>query len=188
MHKQHKTNPPSAFYAASAFLGPNALIALVALSVLFLTGCGYSTKELYPTAYTTVAVPNFENLTFTREVEFELREALIKEIEQRTPYKVVRAPGAADTLLEGTVTEVRRSLVSRQEGTGVPQEVEFTVVIDFVWRDLRTGEDLRGYQGFSATGQYVPVSGAGEFEAAARHRAVQRLATDIVSTMRDQGW
>jgi len=92
-------------------------------------------------------VPNFDNRTFDREVEFELREALIKEIEQRTPYKVVRTPGAADTLLEGTVVEVQRSAISRQQGTGLPQEVEVTVMVDFVWRDLRSGEDLRGYRG-----------------------------------------
>jgi len=156
--------------------------------LVMLTGCGYSTRELYPAQYRTVAVPNFDNRTFDREVEFELREALIKEIEQRTPYKVVRTPGAADTLLEGTVVEVQRSAISRQQGTGLPQEVEVTVMVDFVWRDLRSGEDLRGYRGFSATGQYVPVRTVGEFDVTAKHRAVQRLAQDIVSTMREDGW
>lgn len=161
---------------------------LVLMSLVWMTGCGYTTRELYPAQYTTVAVPNFENRTFDREIEFEIREALIKEIEQRTPYKVVRTPGAADTLLEGTLVDVQRSSISRQQGTGLPQEVEVTLVVNFVWRDLRSGEDLKGFQGFAASGQYVPVGGVGEFDATAKNRAVQRLATDMVSTMREDGW
>lgn len=192
MHKKNKKNPDAFFcvFCAFSWLNGSALLGIiVALTALFvLPGCGYTTQEMYPARYTTVAVPNFENRTFDREVEFELREALIKEIEQRTPYKVVRTPGAADTLLEGTVVEVQRSALSRQQGTGLPQEVEVTVVIDFVWRDLRSGEDLRGYRGFAASGQYIPVGAVGEFDATAKHRAIQRLAKDMVSTMREDGW
>lgn len=165
---------------------PVALLLLVLL--LPLAGCGYTAKELYPTQYNTIAVPNFENRTFYQGVEFELREALIKEIEQRTPYKVVRTPGAADTVLEGTVVEIESDTVSRTDGGGVPQEVEVTVTIDYVWRDLRTGQTLRGYQGFTAAGQYVPVRAIGEFYQTAQHRAVQRLAEEIVSSMRDDAW
>ncbi|MFI4860804.1 MAG: LptE family protein [Phycisphaerales bacterium JB063] len=162
------------------------LILLFAVSLL--TGCGYSAKELYPTQYHTVAVPNFENRTFYQGVEFELREAIIKEIEQRTPYKVVRTEGAADTLLEGVVVTIDSDSVSRTDQGGVPQEIELTVTVDFTWRDLRTGQILRGYEGFAAAGQYVPLRGVGEFYQTAQHRAVQRLAEDIVSTMRDDAW
>ncbi len=162
------------------------LASLAAL--LLLTGCGYTTTELYPAQYTTVAVPNFANRSNERDVEFLLREALIKEIEHRTPYKVVSGSGLADTQLTGTVTSVNRQLISRDASAGLPQEIEVTVTIDFEWRDLRTGKTVRGYRGMSAAGQFVPSRVVGEFDDDGRRLAIQRLAQDMVSQMRDDGW
>jgi len=176
---------------SSAVIQPRLLRALpllLAAALLVLGGCGYTARELYPAEYRTVAVPNFGNETFEQGIEFELREAIVKEIEQRTPYKVVRTPGAADTLLEGVIVEVESDPLSRTDDGGVPQEIEVTVTINYTWRDLRTGETLRGYSGFTAAGQFVPVRSVGEYAQTARHRAVQRLAEDIVSSMRDDDW
>lgn len=167
---------------------PLPRLALLLLAALVFTGCGYSSTELYPTAYRTVAVPNFVNRSDTRAVEFNLREALIKEIEQRTPYKVVSGTGAADTQLTGTVTRVQRSLVSRGATAGLPQEIEVSVTVDFEWRDLQTGETVRGYNGLSSAGQFVPDRRVGEFGEDGTRLAVQRLAQDIVSRMREDGW
>lgn len=164
------------------------LAVLLFLATLALTGCGYSSTELFPTEYRTVSVPNFENRSQTRSVEFNLREALIKEIEQRTPYKVVSGTGPADTQLTGTVTRVQRSLGSRGASTGLPQEAEVSVTADFEWRDLRTGETVRGYNGLSAAGQFVPDRRVGEFGEDGTRMAVQRLAQEIVSRMRADGW
>lgn len=158
------------------------------LAVLLLTGCGYSTTELYPTQYTTVTVPNFENRSNERNVEFNLREALIKELEQRTPYKAISGTGLADTQLTGTVVRVDRTLLSRDPVAGLPQEIEVTVVVDFQWKDLRTGEVIRSYRGLSAAGQFVPNRTVGEFSEDGVRLAVSRLATAIVSRMRADGW
>ena len=161
--------------------------ALLAL-VLLLTGCGYSTTELYPTRYTTVTVPNFENRSNDRTIEFTLREALIKELEQRTPYKAVSGTGLSDTQLTGTVVRVDRTLLSRDATAGLPQEIEVTVTVDFQWRDLRTGQVIRSYRGLSSSGQFVPNRTVGEFGDDGVRLAVSRLATDIVSRLRDDGW
>lgn len=158
------------------------------LAALLLTGCGYSTTELYPTQYTTVTVPNFTNRSNDRTVEFTLREALIKELEQRTPYKTISGTGLADTQLTGTVVRVDRRLISRDAVAGLPQEIEVTVTVDFEWKDLRTGEVIRGYRGLSAAGQFVPNRTVGEFDADGVRLAVSRLASDIVSRMRADGW
>ena len=163
---------------------PHALLVLV----LLLTGCGYTTTELYPTQYTTVTVPNFVNRSNDRNVEFTLREALIKEIEQRTPYKAVSGTGLSDTQLTGTVVRVDRQLISRDAEVGLPQEIEITVTVDFQWRDLRTGEVIRSYRGLSAAGQFVPNRAVGEFDNDGVRLAVSRLADDIVSRMRQDGW
>lgn len=163
---------------------PYCLLALT----LLLTGCGYSTTELYPTQYNTVTVPNFDNRSNDRNVEFTLREALIKEIEQRTPYKAVSGTGLSDTQLTGTVVRVDRKLLSRDADVGLPQEIEIIVTVDFQWKDLRTGEVIRGYRGLSAAGQFVPNRTVGEFDDDGVRLAVSRLASDIVSRMREDGW
>lgn len=163
---------------------PLALLVLISL----FTGCGYSTTELYPTQYQTVAVPNFDNRSDTRAVEFNLREALIKEIEQRTPYKVVSNAGPADTQLTGTVTDVERRLISRDSIAGVTQEIEVLVTVDFEWRDRKTGDTVRGYRGLTSAGQFVSNRTIGEFGEDGTRLAVQRLASEIVSRMRDDGW
>ncbi|MEM6504762.1 MAG: LPS assembly lipoprotein LptE [Planctomycetota bacterium] len=167
----------------------NKLLAFaLAGFVALLTGCGYTTTELYPTQYTTVTVPNFENRSNDRNVEFTLREALIKEIEQRTPYKTVSGTGLSDTQLTGTIVRVNRRLISRDATAGLPQEIEVTVVVDFEWRDLRTGEVVRGFRGLSSAGQFVPNRAVGEFDDDGVRLAVSRLASDIVARMREDGW
>lgn len=156
---------------------------LAVVCCLGLTGCGYSSKELYPTEYRTVAAPIFENRTFYRGVEFQLAEALTKQIESRTPYKVV-SPGVAQTQLAGTITHVEQRQLSRRRPGGVPQEVELTITVDFVWKDLGQGGVIRDRRGFESVGRYVPTAGVGEPFEVGQHQAVQRLAEDIVSTMR----
>lgn len=163
-------------------------LCLLLFVVASFTGCGFTTTELYPNQYNTISVPNFANRSNTRGVEFNLREALIKEIEQRTPYKVVSGAGRADTQLTGTVTRVERRLVSRDGTAGLPQEIEVTVTIDYEWRDMQTGKTIRSFNGMGSAGQFVPNRTVGEFGSDGNRLAVQRLAQDIVSQMRDDDW
>ena len=156
---------------------------LLLLLLLGMSGCGYTQKELFPETYRTVAVPIFENRTFYRHVAMDLSEALIKEVEQRTPYKVV-APATADTILQGTVVQVEQTPLSRRPGSGVPEELEVRIVVNFEWKDLQAGQVLRSRAGFDAVGRYVVTRPVGEPFEHAQHTAVQRLATDIVSAMR----
>ena len=158
-------------------------LAVLACAVMSLAGCGYGHKELYDESVHTIAVPIFENKTFYREVEFRLTEALAKEIEQRTPYKVVKS-GSADTELKGKVLQVEKRLISREFKTGVPQEIEVVVVAEFEWKDLRTGQIKRKRGRIEGTGQYVPTRPASEPFEVARHQAVEVLAREIVSAMR----
>ncbi|MEX0745130.1 MAG: LptE family protein [Phycisphaeraceae bacterium] len=157
--------------------------AIVMGLCLGMLGCGYSPEGVYDEQYQTVAVPIFENRTFWDRVQFDLTEAVTKELEQRTPYKV--APSAvADTILQGSITSVdQRHLARRQDG-GVPEEMEITIRVDFEWIDLRTGRTLRARQGFEAVGRYAPTRPAGERVETAQHAAVQQLARDIISTLR----
>lgn len=165
--------------------GPWAVVRMmmVCLGLLVLAGCGYTQKELYPTEVRSVAVPIFSNRSYYPGVEFDLTEALIKELELRTPYKVVGGD-AADTLLQGTITQVQQRTLSWSREEGLPQEMEVRIEVDFVWKNARTGMTLQERRGFAAVGRYVPSTAVGERFSAGQHAAVQKLAADIVSALR----
>ncbi|MBI1917625.1 MAG: hypothetical protein HYS12_23265, partial [Planctomycetes bacterium] len=64
-----------------------------------------------------------------------------KQIEQKTPYKVVSVDQPADTELLGTITQANKNILNRNQLNEV-REAETTLVVELIWRDLRTGEIL----------------------------------------------
>ena len=165
-------------------------LAWLALAALVLHGCkngsvaGYSAEELFPPNVTTVSVSILENRDFYRDVEFDLTEALIKEIELRTPYKVVRHADA-DTELTGTILSVREGVVSRSFDGGLPQEVRVTVALGFEWKDLRNGQVIRKRDRIVGEATYAPTRPMSQPFRTARHSASSDLAREVVSVMRD---
>ena len=144
---------------------------------------GWSSASTFHTNIRSVAVPIIENDTLVRDVEFELTDALIKEIESRTPYKVTSV-STADTELRGTITRIDQDQLSRRRLGGLPQEMQVSISVDFEWKDLRENETLRDRRGFVAVGRYVPTDPLHEPFELAQHQAVERLASEIVSVMR----
>lgn len=178
---------------ANRFTSPSAppfrdgalrLSILALLCLVALTGCGYSHGGSFPKDVSSIAVPIFENRTPYRDVEFALAEALVKEIELRTPYKVVRTADA-DTILAGVVTQVDQRVLSRRAVGGLAQEMEISIIVSFEWKNQRTGDSLRDRKGFVTVGRHVPARPVGEPFEIARHEAVQQMAKDIVSVMRE---
>ncbi len=144
---------------------------------------GWSSASLYPSGVSSVAIGIFENHTYRRGVEFELTDALVKEIEARTPYKVTSV-GRADTILTGRISSVRRQQLSKSALTGLSEEVTLSVTIDLMWRDLRTGESLLELESFTADSLFVPSNPTGEPIEIGQFGVAQRLARDIVTEMR----
>lgn len=171
-----------AFSGAGLLRRATAAIMLM-LTLAFVGGCGYSSKTIYPTEVSSVQVKMFGNRTFYRGTEFELTEALVKEIELRTPYKVV-SDAAADTVLEGTIVSITQTQLSRRRNGGLPQEMEMQFLVDFTWRNLRTGQVMADRKGLAVVGRYVPP--AGETLSAGQHEAIQKLASQIVWEMSGQ--
>ncbi len=155
---------------------------MVTACVAAVCGCGYTHQALFPQDVRTVSVPIFQNHSFYQGLEFEVTEALMKQIERRTPYKVTSAHNA-DTILQGVITSVRQARLSRQRVGGVPQELEVRITVNYEWKDLRTGRMLRQRQGFEAVGRYIPTQPISETLAVGQHEAVIRLARQIVSAM-----
>lgn len=158
-------------------------LTIIALYCLTLTGCGYTQQELFDDQYRTVAVPIFENRTFYKGAEFQLTEAVTKELELRTPYKVLKSTDA-QTRITGTINSINQRLLSRTIDGGVSEEVQVIINMSYEWRDLKTGKVIRRRGQIVGTGEFLPTRGLNETFEVAKHEALGQLAQNIVSSMR----
>jgi Lipopolysaccharide-assembly len=189
-------------------------LTLIALMVALLPGCGswdghfcilgYTTRPMYDLSIRTVRVPIFKNLTIIRGLDFQLTEAVIREIESKTPYKVVQCADAADTELIGSIISFTKAITNINQ-LGENRSAETTLTVELVWRDLRPGmagailsQPLPGKPGDPVPGP-PPVGGPvppvlvqslgnfapelGESMATAQQQNINRLAVRIVSMM-----
>jgi hypothetical protein len=134
--------------ASPKFRKPATL--LVAALTLVLPACesgghftvlGYTTRPNYDTTIHTVYVPIFKNHTFYKGLEFDLTRAVVREIEAKTPYKVVSNEECADTVLTGTIISYNQNVLNRNQLNEI-REMETTMGAEVIWRDRRTGEVL----------------------------------------------
>jgi len=167
---------PAPHRRAVARLGVLAGLALLVLG----SGCGYSTSGLYRPNIRTVYVEMFQSKEFRRGIEFQLTEALRKQIDRSTPYR--NAPrDRADTILSGEVLEWRESTLGRDLFTALPRETAGTLMVRYRWQDMRTGKILVDQPRLVTTVEYVRPVGEKVFNA--RDEAVDRLARRIISSM-----
>jgi len=153
---------------------------VILLLPLLLVGCGYSSKPLYRQSISTVAVPVFSNKTYRREWEMRLTEALDKQIESRTPYKIADK-STADSVITGTIVDIHEDVLTRRTGFNLPRETQLTVVIDFVWKDARSGRIIVERKNFNRSATEIPQTG--ERVTDAEQSAVERLAAAIVDQL-----
>jgi hypothetical protein len=105
------------------------------------TVLGYTTAPNYDTSIHTVRVPIFENRTFRRGLEFQLTEAVVREINSKTPYHVVGCDQPADTELRGRIIGGTKGILNLNQLAEI-REAETAITVELSWVDLRTGEVL----------------------------------------------
>jgi len=168
-------------------IGAMLLICVLAM----LAGCasdptkGYAAVSVFPAGVRNIAVPIFTNRTYVRDVEFELTDALIKQIETQTPYKVT-SQADADTILTGQIRNIQLDELSKSRQTGLTEEVIVGVTIDFQWKDVRSNRVLVERRSFTGHGLFVPSNPTGEPIALGEFAAVQQLARDVVAELQAQ--
>lgn len=152
-----------------------------------LTGCGYMVGNVYGPEVRTVEVPIFKNETYRRNIEYELTEAVQREIQQRTPYRLAKGPGT-DTRLTGRIVGVRKNVLGETQFDD-PREIQVELQVIVTWEDLRTGQ-LLASQEVPLQPQAIPLTGdatmapeIGQSLATATQQATQRLARQIVNMM-----
>jgi hypothetical protein len=104
---------------------------------------GYQAGQaaLYDCSIHTVHVPIFQNRTFVRGLEFDLTRAVVREIETKTPYKVVGADENADAELTGVIIAFTKGTLNVNQLNEI-REQETNLVVEVAFHDLRTGEFL----------------------------------------------
>ena len=166
------------------------LVAACGLPLL-VSGCaGYQlgNRSLYRADIRTVYVPVFESDSLRRDLGERLTEAVVKEIESKTPFKVLSDPSRADSILTGRIVNERKSVLAETR-TDEPRDVEVDLVAVVSWLD-RQGFAIAGESSFSLAQQdfsvaqaadYVPE--AGQSVSSAQQESIQRIAKQIVSQM-----
>jgi len=154
--------------------------AIATLALAFLSGCGYSSDQLFRTDIATVHVEIFASREFRRDLEFLLTEAVKKRIGTDTPYRLA-SRNEADTILKGELLEEKQAAFAPDFLTRQPREKQLTLVCRVEWRDLRTGKLLVDQPLLLQAVDYLPP--AGESEPFAQQKAIDRLASRIVSRM-----
>jgi len=112
-------------------------VALLAVAA----GCGYHTTasaHQLP-GIKILAVPSFKNQTHTYHVETLLTNAVIREFDTRTSYRVVQSEADADAVLQGTVTSTEVAPVAYDSATGRAASglVTITMKVTLTARDGR---------------------------------------------------
>lgn len=164
--------------------------AALLTGLLVLEGCAayrFGNRSLYPQDIQTVYVPVFESDSFRMNLAEFLTEAIAKEIELKTPYKVVGSP-EADSVLTGKITTDTKRVVI-EDPYDYPRETQINMSVEVRWVDRKgaaMGQPMtvavpEELVTISNTGMLVPEYG--QSVSTAQLQAIQRLATQIVSLM-----
>lgn len=171
-----------------------AVTALGLLLACLFTGCAtyrFGTASLYRSDIRTVHVPVFASDSFRRGLGERLTEAVVKEIERRTPYKVV-GPAEADSELRGRLSEGRKGVLS-ENANDEPRNVQTSLAVQVQWVERR-GQPLApdAYLplptlAFGAAQSADLVPEAGQSITTAQQAAIEDLARQIVGRM-EMAW
>lgn len=185
MAKRFYANKPTRPHASWA-------AALVAGCWLLSAGCAsyrVGAQSLYAPDVTTVYVPMIESESFRRDLGERLTEAVIKEIELKTPLKVVGTPDADSILSARIVGDTKRVVVENRNDD--PRAVEHNLAAEVTWLNRRR-EPLRMSSMVPLPPELLPIGQTvtlipevGQSTASVQQQAIGRLAEQIVATMEE---
>jgi len=176
----------------SSFVIPHYALVF-ALTVLALsTGCAsyrVGASSLYAPDIATVYVPMIESDSFRRDLGERLTEAVVKEIELKTPFKVVGTPDADSILSTRLVGDTKHVTIENRNDD--PRAVEFNMAAEVTWLNRRR-IPLHAPSTLELPPELLPIGQTstlipelGQSVVTAQQQAIERLAQQIVSTMEE---
>jgi hypothetical protein len=176
--------------SAATWCSRSGLFAALLLFTLAPAGCAsyrLGNRSLYRCDVRTVHVPMVQSDSYRRNLGERLTEAIVKEIELKTPYKVVDAATADSVLSVRIVSDSKRVLSENRFDE--PRDLESDFFVQMSWSDRR-GDLIAGggsipfsplLMNISQSANFVPEGG--QSMTTAQQEAIQRLAEQIVSQM-----
>ena len=168
----------------------NFVFVLFFISVLSVCFCGcsglkgYSNESLFDEDVKSVYVEMFDSISFRRGAEYVLTDALAKQIEASTPYKIVSDRSKADTVLGGQIVGISGGAISTEYETGRALERDVVLAATVNWKNLKTGELLVDDIRVSASANYSEWQNQG-FDYGTSV-AANKLAKRIVELMENE--
>jgi hypothetical protein len=168
-----------------------AFHVLIAIGLGVVPGCaGYhvGAGSLYAPDVTTVYVSMIDSDSYRRDLGERLTEAVCKEIELKTPYKVVGTPDADSFLSARLTSDTRRTLGENAFDDPRVSEVELRAEVTWVNRHRMPIAPVQTLtvppELFLPINQTAPlIPEAGQSVVSQQQLAIERLAQQIVSTM-----
>jgi len=190
--RKQLTLPPASRILNPAIRNLQFAICNLQFAILLpmLLGCaGYQVGagSLYAPDVTTVYVPMIESDSYRRDLGERLTEAVIKEIELKTPYKVVSTPDADSILSARLITDTRRTIIENAFDDPRLSEVELRAEVTWLNRrrlPIAPTQALAVPPELVVIGQTTNlIPEVGQSVATSQQQAIERLAQQIVSTM-----
>ncbi|MFM7035056.1 MAG: LPS assembly lipoprotein LptE [Planctomycetia bacterium] len=170
-----------------------AAIVMVLAGVAGCAGYRFGNNTLYAPNVRTVYVPVFQSDSFrtTPSVDLgeRLTEAVCKEIEKRTPFKLVGTAEAADSVLTGrVVADTKRMVV--ESPTDQSRQVEMNMQCLVTWADrggavLATGAVPMPAASVDVGQASMLVPEYGRSVVSTQQEGIQRMARQIVGLMEE---
>lgn len=147
------------------------------ISSLLFVGCGYMVGPAYQSEYRTVEVPIFQSDSNRRGIEFQLTEAVHKEIKKRPHLRLVNGAGA-DTRLIGRIVGIRKNVLGESDNDD-PRELQLSLAVEVTWLDLQGRRPIiDDTVQLQAQAEFAPE--VGQSFATGRQQAIEQLARKIV--------
>jgi len=157
------------------------------LALVSAAGCGYTVGAPFSPEIRSVHVPIFKSGSNRRFLEYQLTEAVQKQIQQRSHFRLVKEADA-DTRLTGRIIDLRKSALG-QTANSDARELQVNLQVEMTWEDLRSGAILRQQRiplppemlQLAAQAEYAPE--VGQSLATGDQTVIDRLARNIVDMM-----
>jgi outer membrane lipopolysaccharide assembly protein LptE/RlpB len=153
-----------------------------------LTGCGYHTAGSathIPANVRTLAVPVFATQAQAYHTEMALTQAVVRELNTRTKYRILNTADAADAVLSGTVLTQTKIPLTYDSTSGETSSYLVTITVK-VALTARDGRVLYQNDAFSYREQYQStqdLNGSIREDPAAVNRLSRDFAQALVGDM-----
>lgn len=149
----------------------NVLICLL----LFLGGCGYTTKVYYLTSpINSLFIQTLKNSTNEPNLENELKTKLVAAF-QNNGHLEIASNDEADAILKGEIIGYSRQAMRYLDDESI-QEYRLNITVNFEFVDLSTGKPIVKADNFSGNASYYLSGANAKSESQARLEALDNLS------------